>query len=395
MNTFLQHQDIAWDQVVAKGVYFYYAPANSPEETHYPHGMICLAEGLRELGVPVYANVNYWRFSADPEEYLFRHCPGISPSDCAIVVLDRSWFDVANWAAPEAVFKSGRDHITVYIDSSDGAISSAWKPSFRDFDIILKMHMLDGFSYPSNFHPWAFGLSNRMLESLDQGDQAGQRQRHFHVNFRNTAHQHSVRRYVSKRFLGRVIQLLDLDIWEGAVASSPLGVTERDRLYWAQTGRRHNPEYYRRLSQSLACACFSGFFIEPFSKNHASQVSRFSKRLLAKINLKTSTIVQWDSWRLWESLAAGCASFQAEFNKYHFSAPVKPENWRHYIGVDFDDIDATIERLFYEPTVLQSVAEEGQKWVIKHYAPRPVAVRFLETLYGSCPLPQRQRAIEV
>ncbi len=317
METLLQHQNVAWDQVAAKGVYFYYVPSDSPETTHNPHGMICLAEGLRKLGIPIYANVNFWQISTSPKKYLFNQCPGISPLDCDVVVFDRSWFDIANRTAPGEVFKVGRDHITVYVDSSDGAISSAWKPSFRDFDVILKRHMLDGFSYPSNFYPWPFGLSNRMLESLEPWGQVSQRLQHFHVNFRNNHHHpHSVRRYVYKHVLGQVDQLMDLDIWEGSLSNLSSEMTERDRLYWAQTGKRHNPEYYRRLSQSLACACFSGFFIEPFTKNHASRFSRLSKRLLAKVNLKTSTIVQWDSWRFWESLAAGCASFQADFNKY-------------------------------------------------------------------------------
>lgn len=37
----------------------------------YSHLSICLAEGLQALGIPFYANINYWQIDAERENYLF------------------------------------------------------------------------------------------------------------------------------------------------------------------------------------------------------------------------------------------------------------------------------------------------------------------------------------
>src|SRR4029077_8511261 len=37
--------------------------------------VIALAEGFAELGIPFFANCNYWLQSTDPDAYLFRHTP--------------------------------------------------------------------------------------------------------------------------------------------------------------------------------------------------------------------------------------------------------------------------------------------------------------------------------
>ncbi|WP_347237749.1 glycosyltransferase [Sphaerospermopsis sp. FACHB-1194] len=94
-----------------------------------------------------------------------------------------------------------------------------------------------------------------------------------------------------------------------------------------------------------------------------------------------STIVQWDSWRFWESLAAGCVTFHLDFDKYGLDIPVMPENWRHYIGIDLDNVPAAIDRIVDEPEILEKIALEGRRWAIENYSPVPTALRFLETIY--------------
>lgn len=55
-----------------------------------------------------------------------------------------------------------------------------------------------------------------------------------------------------------------------------------------------------------------------------------------------------------------------------------PENWRHYIGIDFDNVQQSIDRIVSEPEILEKVGLEGRRWALEHYSPLPVALRFLE-----------------
>jgi hypothetical protein len=368
----------------SKGIYFYCTSPTSPEKTHYPHNPVCLAEGCRELGIPVYSNVTNWQISVNNKEHLFTHNPDIQPSDCSVVVLDQGWIDVDKKPLPADLFQAGRNYLTVYIDLSDGAITSSWKPEFRQFDYILKTHMLEGYQYPANFHPWFFGISNRMVAYLQDALDSRQRKRNFLITFRNTLNQHSLRKWMYQVLTDQMATTLEIDEWSDDFGLSQISNEsmdiDNDALYWKQTGRRHNPYYYLALKGSLTSACFGGFFSLPFFKNHATKTGVLSKRLLSKWTVPTSTIVQWDSWRLWESFAAGCVSIHADFDQYHFALPVKPENWKHYIGVNCNHPKTTVERMLDKPDMLHTIAEQGQKWAIEHYSPLPTTIRFLTLL---------------
>ncbi|MBW4679405.1 MAG: hypothetical protein KME19_04730 [Microcoleus vaginatus WJT46-NPBG5] len=60
--------------------------------TGYQHLTVCIAEGFKELGVPFYSNINYWRISPEQEEYFLCHDPRITPDDCAVLVLEKHGF---------------------------------------------------------------------------------------------------------------------------------------------------------------------------------------------------------------------------------------------------------------------------------------------------------------
>lgn len=102
----------------------------------------------------------------------------------------------------------------------------------------------------------------------------------------------------------------------------------------------------------------------------------------------------WDSWRFWESLAAGCATFHVDFDKYGIQLPLMPENWRHYIGIDLDNINATVDMIADDPEILERISTEGRRWAIDNYGPVPTALRFLETLSSHSSLLQNHPAIQ-
>lgn len=361
-------------------VYFYCDPREDVIiGDRFQHLLICLAEGLRELGIPFYSNVNYWQESLTKDDYLFRYNPDVTPDDCAIVVLTNNWFTF-QVPLPQNLFHPQRKYITVYLDGDDSDKTYIQNPEFKKFDFILKTHYNQKLYYGKNFYPWAFGLSNRILHQLQEVPNFSERKQQILINFRHWKAGHPVRS-LSCMLIPHISNMLQID---NSVDSPDSRSTEPEHeLQWLQTGKRHYPSYYQRLKNASACACFGGYFVPAWPKNPSNLISRTTKQLLGRLRLKSQIIVQWDSWRFWESLAAGCATFHVDFEKYGIALPVMPENWRHYIGIDLDNISTAMERIADEPEILAKVATEGRIWALENYSPLPTALRFLETIYQS------------
>jgi len=357
-------------------IYFYCFATDSLEKPAYHHAIVCLAEGLKELGVEFYSNVNYWRTSTTAEEYLFEHDPNITPDDCSVVIFDYEWFCHDN-PFPDHVFHPQKKYLTVYFELHETMYSLNDK--FRQFDFVFRAQYNETLNYSSNIYPWAYALSNRILKETEVVPNFTERNQHLLVNFRVG---HPVRNFIKKEFCPRIQNVLPIDETVDSFESSPAEVYHH--LQWKQTGKRHYPAYYKRLKESAACAAFGGFFVNPvFGSRHFT--SRLLNHLIGRIGLKTNRIIQWDNWRFWESLASGCATFHLDFEKYHFRLPVMPENWRHYIGIDLDNLEESIDKIAKNPEILEKIAVEGRQWAIENYSPVPTAIRFIETISAKLP----------
>ena len=354
-------------------VYFYCCPAGSPNKQPYQHALICLAEGLRELNIPFYADRNYWRLSPESEEYLFNNNPDIGPDDCSIVVIDSEWVTFGN-SLPSGLFHKSRKYATAYLEIGDLVQSN--QSRFHSFDFIFRASCSNKIHYPSNVHPYAYGLSNRIIEEVNNAKSSSGRENSLLINFRHTQHGHSVRKYVDTHFTSKIQRVLTLNAATDDTNNIP--ENQYHAMQWCQTGRRHYPQYYARLAAAKAVASFGGYFTFPWPTNQQSLPSRIARKLLSNSGRKSNLILQWDSWRFWESLASGCATFHIDFEKYGCRLPVMPENGRHYIGVDLDNIEQTLTMIEDQPSWLETVGAEGQKWVLNHYAPKQTAARFLE-----------------
>lgn len=357
-----------------KSVYFYCAQPQSADMAAYHHQAICIAEGLKELNVPFYSNINYWKQSLDSQDYLFKNNPEVSPNDCSIVVLSLAWFLAGN-SFPQELFHDGRKYLTVYLDRQDGFRTFACTHEFSRFDFILKNHYSKKTFYPSNFYPWAFGFSNRILHCLMDVPVSSRRRKNIVVNFRNKKNIHTVRKSIYRKFLPKIEDIISIDTTNNPLLSAPSD--SLDYLLWSQTGKRHYPEYYIHLKESLACACFGGYYVPSWPSNTGNYVSRAVQKIMAQMNITSKHIVQWDSWRLWESWVAGCATFHVDFERYGILMPEMPKNWVHYIGIDIDNIDQSMKYIRDEPLLLENIARCGREWALKHYCPKAVANRFL------------------
>lgn len=350
----------------------------------YEHLIVCLAEGLKDLGIPFYSNINYWRLSPEREEYLLCNDPSISPDDCSVVAVSYQWLAYKG-ALPENLFHAGREYITVYLDDMDGP--TIWNPEFRNFDFIFRTHYSSKSIYPSNCQPWVFGISNRILRETSDIPKFQERSRHLLVNFRVDQNQltlsnawlrveqgflivdggmmivdYPLRKIFRHDFLPLIHDVLPVDNTVDRFDSPPSDSYQY--LQWTQTGQRHQPNYYKRLKESAACAAVGGYVV-------------------AGTDTKAPHVEWWDSWRFWESLAAGCVPFHADFEKYGIVLPVMPENWRHYIGIDLDNLQETVERIAGNPGILERISTEGRRWAIENYGPVPTALRFLKAISSS------------
>ncbi|MEY2831241.1 MAG: hypothetical protein RLZZ574_499 [Cyanobacteriota bacterium] len=356
-------------------IFFYCYPMGSPEEPYYQDLAICLGEGLKQLGIPFYADRNYWQLSPKSSDCLFQHDPRFGPDDCKVVIMNHQWFR-GGGTIPARLFHSERKYVTVYLDGTDDVNQTySFEREFNQFDLILKTHYSSKSQYPRNFYPWAFGLSQRLLNELDCISPWVERQQNLLVNFRDNG-SHSVRNILPKLFFPEIDKVLSVN--KAGEAYEKFPSEPYHRLMWEQTGRRHYPNYYHRLQQTAACAAFGGYFLATYPRNPASFGSRLLRKLIDELGWHSDRVLQWDSWRFWESLAAGCLTFQLDFAKYGLVLPVMPTNWQHYIGVDLKDVSAAVDQLKGEPELLAKIASQGREWAIANYAPEAVAQRFLQ-----------------
>ena len=373
-------------------IYFYCCPekvghGNSRNEGsyYYHHAIVVLGEGLKELGVPFNSNINYWKLSPNKEEYLFNHDPNVTPADCSIVVCCNLY--LISGGLPDDLFQKNRKYITACLEMSDEdpRNNMLFQPAFRQFDFIFKAHYSTKSYYPPNIYPWAFGVSQRILSIVQNVPDFSDKKQNLLINYRHGQHPHTLRKHIERTYLSKVSTVLQLD----TTIDQSLNLSTDDHspdpytlMQAAQSNGRHYPPYYERLKDSIACACFGGFFISSHPKNQSTMLSKNLRRIITRLNLKTDRLIQWDSWRLWESLVAGCVSFHVDFEKYGMLLPVMPENWVHYIGIDLDNTQESIDRLAQEPTLLKTISENGRQWALKHYSPMPMALDFLKTVAG-------------
>lgn len=355
-------------------IYFYCRPYASPDKAGYQHAVVALGEGLKELGVSIYSNVPYWRMSTEKDEHLFNPVPGVNPSDCDAVVVSSPWFDYGG-ELPRELAAAGRRARMIHIDQSDGLVTDSWKPGFRAFDVILKTHFNRKLAYPSNCRPWAFGLTGRMIRETEQALPFEQRRRAVLSNFR---HNHQLRRLVNRELIPRLRPALEPDQSTDSLGEEPSDPWQK--LQWAQTGRRHYASYYRRLCESAACACFGGCFVTAWPRNPAAWLAQRLNALIADRGFRPHAISQFDSFRLWESLAAGCLMLHVDFEEYGILLPEMPVNGKHYLGVCLDNMSEAAAAITKQASTWAEVATAGREWALAHYGPRATAERFLGLL---------------
>ena len=200
-------------------------------------------------------------------------------------------------------------------------------------------------------HPLAFGLSRGLIAATENRPTFAQRQRKALRNFRPTLSQ-SVRALLDISFVPALEKKLPVDRSQSGPAA-----------------------YLQSLLGSVVCLAYGGDFHSPIAGN---AWFKQNDPTLAAIHTferfdAPAAVLRWDSFRLWESFAAGCVTLHLDFEKYGFHLPHMPVAWRHYVPIDLDDIAGSVEQLMDRADEWPDIAERGRAWAIRHYAPKPAA----------------------
>lgn len=373
-------------------IYFFCSnePGNLQED------VIALAEGLVELGIPFYSNCDYWLQSTAPNDYLFRHDPEVTHEDCDVVVVSYTWpywvrmksFDLIQKPLPTGLFRRERKYATVYMDNFDGHRTISWEPEYRQFDLILRSKLNHCIWRPENMRPWAYGLTNRIIQATAGAPDFATRRRRLLVNFgASHPYRYGARELARARFEPRIERLLPIDRTTDNLSVEPLDAYEA--LMWRQTGGRFSRSYYERLKQTQAVACFCGDIIPPMPFREPEQylvggnrakLRRMLFEVLGWFDPRPPRSVGWDSFRFWEAMAAGCTAINIDLSLYGVELPVMPKNSTHYLGVDFARVNDLVELFRDEPASLERIASAGKCWANIHYSPKAVMQRFLGLL---------------
>lgn len=366
------------------------------EEGNLQEDVITLAEGFRELGIPYYSNCDYWQQSVTPGDYLFRHDSEVRPDDCDAVIVSYTWpywirmktFDLVRHPLPEGLFKKGRRYKTVYMDNHDGHRTRSWEPEFRQFDLILRSKLNRRAWHPENMRPWVLGFTHRILQATSEAPPFAERRRSILVNFgASHPYPHGTRDLARTRFEPEIERVLSIDRTTDDLSQEPRD--PYDALMWRQSGWRFSRSYYERLKHSQAVACYCGELIPPMPfrnpecylvGGNKAKLRRAFYEMLSFFDPRPRRSVQWDSFRFWESLVAGCVAFNIDLHHYGVEMPVMPENWKHYIGIDFNRTKEFFNRLHDEIDSLERIGQDGHQWALEHYSPQKMAERFLNTV---------------
>lgn len=366
---------------MAFSIKFFLGEYGGPDKAAWATEAIALAQGLRELGVVYFANIDYWK---DPvtQKLLFTKAPEGFNADCN-VFFGSTYFN----KKPRNLEDIPKAKVNVLLERNDELIPYWQRDEYKvlwNMDLVLITHYNGELTYPTpNVRPWQIGFTERMLAYVNNNRSAQVKSSildtyRLHHNIRDRAISACSQSLNSIYPTERKIT--------DALGEKQIKLTGADLEYWQMTGRRHNPDYYKFINEHILTYCYGGFYHpKPASNFSFDKVIRQLYKLKIKLRPENDPnasdnyyIYQWDSFRFWESLLSNSCPLFVDFESWKFHLPVIPKNWEHYIGVYGLDFESTANRIKETSAEeLARISEAGRQWALQHYSPKAVAQRFL------------------
>lgn len=367
---------------------FFSSPYRDPGNARYQHTSVVLAEGLRELGVPYFGDREYW-WDLSTNCYLISD----GGQEDADVYVYSSQFLLD---FPSELEKIDYSKITILIDNEDGFYTPSMDDRYGKFDLILRCHYNKKFkefkhlldwdgkenwrpNYLKNVVPWNYALSYRMIEGVKKSWELKTENRVL-SNFRMY---HNYRQWSVEGFTKGFNN--QIEIYNNITDSLEVLDTDDNLSYWAQTGRRHNEQFYSDINSSKLLFAFGGrVYYDPSGSRFKELFGRAFCKIANLMSLppqeyRFNTMTQYGGWRLFEGFLANTVPIQLNFDYWGLDWPVNPIHKKHYWGVDGYNFEASAKELLsLSDRELSDIAQEGKEWVMRNYSPRVVASRFID-----------------
>ncbi len=314
---------------------FFCATYEAPTKAWYQQA-ICLAEGLKELNIDFFGNVNYW-YNLEDKEFLIKEN---NVSDYDIAIYTHQYFEQGS---PLKLVDPTKKN--VLYDASDGI--GFWHNIKQiPFDLILRTHYNKIYEqhYTKNILPWVFYLPKCVLAEIDKHENILNND--VYVNFRlahglRTEQYEKIKTQTPNNVFYKISESLDVK-----------NSTDTNS-YWCQTGRRFDHSYFEELSKHRFCFALGG-------------------------ELVNTGLYQYDSWRFWETMYSNSIPIHMDLIKYNCVLPFNPIKNEHYIGIDKD---FNYNNLFkYSESVLDEISKNGKNFIKDNLNARNLTNYFLEKL---------------
>lgn len=342
----------------------------------YPHMAVLFAEGLRAMGWEISSNIRAWQ-EEPGGPYLFPGGGDEKAEGADLILIEDDYFQLQGHDSLPKL-PAGARAAVIYLDRSDVGKATARNNlrSFRALDLILRCHSLELYRRQSNVVPTAIGITSRLAKAT--APRGEERTEAAVWNFRHTKFAHNTRQWADRKIRPLLESRYKINRIQDTQSVED---TEYDRLMQAQTDRKHFPSYFRDLRTSIVCACFGGWFILPVRQTEASNFSLQTRALIRRLPIITGAVQQWDSFRLWETFAAGTAVLQFDMEKCGFltGGPL-PKPLEHYVPVSLSNPEKSLQPILEDRSLLLRIGAAGREWAFANYGPESIVRRALAPL---------------
>lgn len=364
----------------------------------HPHGepyhddLVYLGEGLEVRGHRLFGNRNYWRKDPENDKWLITHDPSVRPKDCGIVLVAGLFFEcpvesegrLSFAKLPSDVLQPERRNKVVFIDTNDGWQTPMWRPECRNMDLVLRTKLNRRCTYPENVRPWVLGYSSRVERMASQAPEFARRKRVVLDNF-GYSHSwpHTARDWARERVYPRIRAYIPVE--ERKAPTCTLSEGSWNWMMHQQCARRHNPAYYQDLCNVQIVSCFCGDWFPQWPRDcrplcGGGRKADLRRRIwwsVHQIMRGSPRLIQWDSWRFWETFVCGAVPLTTNLEEAGVTLPVMPEPDFHYIACD---LHGRVNPDVFEPNRLRSIAENGREWALANYNQATAADRLISWL---------------
>lgn len=354
---------------------FFLVPYIDPLHSNYQFTCVALAQGLQDLKLKFNGNIDYW-WDLDTNAWLIEEGDSNSTD---VHIYDSKYFE----DGAGSVDQVDNDKWNILIDNNDRMFTPALDEKYSCFDLILRTHYLPDYNYRNNVVPWAFGVTKETINAINASAGSDLLPRVM-VSYRKL---HDIRKMSNERLVPLLAQKFEMFHFESV--QPPESITNDPLSLWCQTGRRYDPVYFEELNRSLLNLSFGGTpIVPPLPLTFTSKVIGKIKRTILglvygknKVPADKHVLVQYDSWRLWESFLSPTCPVFTHCDHLGITFPVTPVAGEHYIAIDGFDFEAGAEKILALSTdEIMKIGENGRKWAIDNYAPKPMAQYLIRLL---------------